>query len=172
MKYKPFYVWRAGVNLHTITRIDLLNKYVVDPDDEPIPPPPDDPIPPPPPDPAPPPPEPDPVPPPPDDPIPPPPDPPPPPPPELDDVWFPGIAVLAKTYENRALSHRAGAWWRVDDAILDAWEIVSVEHLRLTLLEYVNPWRALVIFDLDQNSPFYTIVSEFCLMTGGIDCVG
>ena len=47
-----------------------------------------------------------------------------------------------------------------------------MEHLRKTLLEYVTPWRALVIFDLDHKSPFYTIVSEFALMTGCIDCVG
>ena len=172
MKYKPFYTYRIGINLAMVARIDLLNKYVVDPDDEPIPPPPDDPIPPPPPDPVPPPPEPDPVPPPPDDPVPPPPPDPPPPPPELDDVWYPTLAILAKSIERRGLSHRAGGWWRVDDIILDAWQIESVEHLRLTLLEYITPWRPLVWFDLNTRSPFYGIVSEFVLMTGGIDCVG
>lgn len=171
MKYKPFYTYRIGINLAMVARIDLLNKYVVDPDDEPIPPPPDDPIPPPPPDPVPPPPEPDPVPPPPDDPVPPP-GPSPPPPPELDDVWYPTLAVLAKSIEQRGLSHRAGGWWRVDDVLLDAWQIQSVEHLRLTLLEYITPWRPLVWFDLDTKSPFYGVVSEFVLMTGGIDCVG
>lgn len=166
LHYKPYYAWRLGRNVHTVVEARYLNLYLSEEPDDPIPPPPDDPVPPPPDDdPVPPAPEPDPVPEPDDDPVPPPPDDPD--PPDPDELRFPGVLVLGRSTES-TLSDRGLYWFKVTDDKMSSWDIESVEHLRLTLLEKVTPWRACVAFDLPLESPFYETAKTFVLTYGGL----
>lgn len=167
LHYKPFYVWRLGRKVHTVVDARFLNLYVAEDPDDPVPPD-DDPVPEPDPEPIPEP-DPEPIPEPDDDPVPPPDDEPPPLPPDdgPDELFFPGVTVLARSTEA-TFSDRGLYWIKITHEKLERWEIESVEHLCATLLEKITPWKSAVAFDIPLTSSFYPIVKTFVLKHGGV----